>query len=137
LNIKSIWTGSPTAINVISGTSMASPHTAGALAYLLSIYPDASFNPEIAELFDLPSPSKAVVHGVDVYAFVRSALPAWIGHFLPSPTLVTMELDAAAPIPAISPAQLKKALIKLASPGLLSDVGNGSPNLLLFNNATA
>lgn len=36
LNIKSAWIGSPDATNTISGTSMASPHVAGALAYYLS-----------------------------------------------------------------------------------------------------
>ena len=39
LNIVSTWIGSETAINMISGTSMASPHIAGLLAYLLSLQP--------------------------------------------------------------------------------------------------
>ena len=39
LNIKSTWTGSKYATNVISGTSMASPHIAGLLAYFLSLQP--------------------------------------------------------------------------------------------------
>jgi len=41
LNIESTWIGSPYAINTISGTSMASPHVAGLLAYFLSLQPKA------------------------------------------------------------------------------------------------
>jgi len=39
LNILSTWIGSKYAVNTISGTSMASPHIAGLLAYLLSLQP--------------------------------------------------------------------------------------------------
>ncbi|BDD59618.1 Suppressor of the cold-sensitive snRNP bioproteinsis mutant brr1-1 [Monascus purpureus] len=50
LNIVSTWVGSKHAINTISGTSMASPHIAGLLAYYLSLQPskDSAFAvPEI------------------------------------------------------------------------------------------
>ena len=50
LNILSTWTGSKYATNTISGTSMASPHIAGLLAYFLSLQPskDSAFAvPEI------------------------------------------------------------------------------------------
>ena len=45
LNIMSTWIGSDTAVNTISGTSMASPHIAGLLAYFLSLQPskDSAF----------------------------------------------------------------------------------------------
>ena len=39
LNILSAWTGSKYATKTISGTSMASPHIAGLLAYFLSLQP--------------------------------------------------------------------------------------------------
>ena len=39
LSIQSTWIGSKYAINTISGTSMASPHICGLLAYYLSLQP--------------------------------------------------------------------------------------------------
>ncbi|KAF9178891.1 serine protease [Haplosporangium sp. Z 767] len=40
-DIESTWTGSPTAKRTISGTSMASPHVAGLIAYYLSLAPES------------------------------------------------------------------------------------------------
>jgi len=39
LNIQSCWIGGRDAVKTISGTSMASPHVAGLLAYFLSLQP--------------------------------------------------------------------------------------------------
>ncbi|KAK9474943.1 peptidase S8/S53 domain-containing protein [Dipodascopsis tothii] len=41
LNIQSTWIGSKYALNTISGTSMASPHVAGLLAYFVSLQPSS------------------------------------------------------------------------------------------------
>jgi len=40
--IESDWIGSNTSVNTISGTSMASPHTAGAVALYLGVFNDAT-----------------------------------------------------------------------------------------------
>ena len=50
LNIQSTWIGSKYAVNTISGTSMASPHVAGLLAYLLSLQPSKESSYAVAEM---------------------------------------------------------------------------------------
>ena len=50
LNIRSTWIGSNTAVNTISGTSMASPHIAGLLAYFLSLQPSKDSAFAVAEI---------------------------------------------------------------------------------------
>ena len=50
LNIKSTWIGSDTAVNTISGTSMASPHIAGLLAYFVSLQPASDSAYAVAEI---------------------------------------------------------------------------------------
>ena len=50
LNILSAWTGSPYAVKTISGTSMASPHIAGLLAYFLSLQPSSDSGFAVAEI---------------------------------------------------------------------------------------
>jgi len=140
LNIKSTWTGTPTAVNTISGTSMASPHTAGLLAYLLSIYPSATFDPLLGPDFLPPSlSSQSTPAGLaSVYALAHAALPAWVSGFLPPPRLLDI-VDSVAPTgpPTLTPEQLKKALAALSSKDKLVTLPPKTVNLLIFNNATA
>lgn len=82
LNIKSTWIGSDTAVNTISGTSMASPHIAGLLAYFLSLQPSSDSSYAVAD---------------------------------------------------ITPKQLKKNLISIATEGSLSDVPADTNNVLAWN----
>ncbi|EHK99056.1 putative Subtilisin-like proteinase Spm1 [Glarea lozoyensis 74030] len=50
LSIQSTWIGSKYAVNTISGTSMASPHIAGLLAYYLSLQPASDSAYAVAEI---------------------------------------------------------------------------------------
>jgi cerevisin len=50
LSILSTWIGSQYATNTISGTSMASPHIAGLLAYYLSLQPSSDSAYAVAEI---------------------------------------------------------------------------------------
>jgi cerevisin len=118
---------------------MASPHICGLLAYLLSIQGTETFNIYTGDVTDVSDSTQA--QAASLYARAYSLLPNYAQAVLPTP-LTTTQLDVSpegddmAPIPKITPAKLKKALIALASPGLLSDLPSGTPNLLAFNNAT-
>jgi cerevisin len=152
LNILSTYIGSSTATATLSGTSMASPHTAGLLAYLLSIYPSAEFNPEFSDADELislhsqrilSSPFSGSSSPSSLYAVAHRALPQFISSYLPSPQFLESVLRntgvvATAPVPApgITPAQLKKALLALSTPDVLDDLPAKTVNLLIFNNAT-
>jgi cerevisin len=50
LNILSTWIGDKYAVNTISGTSMASPHIAGLLAYMLSLQPSKDSAYAVADI---------------------------------------------------------------------------------------
>ncbi|KHO01340.1 subtilisin-like serine protease PR1H [Metarhizium album ARSEF 1941] len=50
LNILSTWIGSKYAVNTISGTSMASPHICGLLAYYLSLHPASDSEYSVAPI---------------------------------------------------------------------------------------
>jgi cerevisin len=92
-----------------------------------------SFVPELETALETTEESTSLI-----YSMVYSAMPRFAQAVMPSPA------SAVAPVPAkdelvktLQPNQLKGLLITLASKGLLSGVGEGSPNLLAFNNATS
>lgn len=62
LNILSTWIGSKYAVNTISGTSMASPHIAGLLAYLLSLQPAKDSAYAVADI----TPKKLKAHLISI-----------------------------------------------------------------------
>ncbi|KAK7472323.1 proteinase B [Stygiomarasmius scandens] len=131
LNIMSTWPGNAT--NTISGTSMASPHACGLMAYLLSIYGHPTF-PEVATAEDFIDFS--VQRTFSIYALAHASLPSFVSRFLPSPSFFEA---AVAPVPKkpLSFSQLKEIIISLSTKDALTDVGSGSPNKLLYNNVTA
>lgn len=135
LNILSTWTGGNETSNTISGTSMASPHICGLLAYLLSIEGTDTFATLTGDDFDLVDDA-----GVEssMYGKAYSLLPKLVQSVIPAPAGAQDELRPVPPKKGeITPAKLKKALIALASPGkLVGDLPVGTPNLLAFNNAT-
>ena len=89
-NVLSTWIRSDNATNTISGTSMTSPHTTSLLAYFLSPYPSKSFNPDISAL-----------------------VPPTIVQSVPQCALETI---APVPLLTLTPAQLKKVFLELATP---------------------
>ena len=120
---------------------MASPHIAGLLAYLISIYPSTTFNPTPEKGFLPPVLGIVPVESArNVYTFAYDFLPSWMTRLLPPPSFFNDAITVAPvpTIPVLTPDLLKKALVKLATEDVLvgSQLPSGTPNLLAFNNAT-
>lgn len=149
LNIKSTWNTAKDASAILSGTSMATPHTVGLLAYLLSIYGSNDFATIKDALPVLNSEQLAVSQAQrDVSNVLRkhagallqaAPLPAAALEWLLGSVVAAAPSDAYPKAPSIvsvlHPSDLKKALVNFATKDALTDV-QGSPNALAFNNAT-
>ena len=116
--VQSTRIGTNTATNTISGTSVASPHTAGLLAYLLSLYPSKTFDPDTSTFVSPPFVRSVPRRAFGtILSFARAALPSWTSSMLSSHIS-----DTAAPVtlPTLTPAELKKALLVLATQGIFT-----------------
>lgn len=122
----------PDATAYMSGTSMATPHVAGLLAYFLSIYPHWSFNPRIASTV-LPSHDSTLL---TAYTAAYEALPGFLSNVLPPPA--SFYGKAANIASTVSPDKLRRAVLALASSNKIAarTVPAGTPNLLIYNNMT-
>jgi cerevisin len=113
------------------------------LAYLLSLYPSDSFDPEVGSIdlskrFPLTSAMTTEPTFASVFEFARRLLAVFTkDEVTRSDEVPHTAGEDVAPIPkTLSPKQLKQALLALASPKMLSDLPKDTPNLLIFNNAT-
>lgn len=83
LSIQSTWIGSKTAVNTISGTSMASPHICGLLAYYLSLQPSADSEYSVAPITPKELKSQLIsIATLDALSDIPSDTPnklAWNG----------------------------------------------------------
>ena len=117
---------------------MASPHIVGLLAYLLSIYGTEDFKAlagrgaelSVAEVEDSLASKLSSVMPIPAMALdLVSSVTSYFSNADPTGKL---EIDG-----VLSPNELKKALIKLASPNILTGLDSDTVNKLAFNNATS
>ncbi|GAA5864586.1 hypothetical protein JCM3774_005175 [Rhodotorula dairenensis] len=119
LNIRSIWNTGNRSVNSISGTSMASPHIAGLAAYLLGTEWAAKAAKE--EALALQAEAKAST------SFATSLGQIAFGQ---------RPLAGKPEDHLLSPKALKKHMIEIGTRKTLTDIGDGSPNILSFNDWT-
>lgn len=135
LNILSIWNTGNQSTNTISGTSMASPHVCGILAYYLSLA-DSSKSAKQASASLFGSVKENLFRFMPLQesmAFMTMQASQWLfgasedtfKNFAPLPILS-----------AVAPDDLKLLIEKVATKGALHDLASDTVNLLVFNNAT-
>lgn len=137
LNILSTWNTGNTSTNTISGTSMASPHVCGILAYYLSLTDTTSSSSSsgLSFMTSKVSPMLASLPLPDSMALVAFKAAQWL--FGAEEGADTFAKFADGPIlNALSPDDLKVLIEKVATKGALHSLDKDTVNLLVFNNAT-
>jgi cerevisin len=111
---------------------MGSPHVAGLVAYFLSM---PAF-PEFHLRSSLKGPRQRVFSS-RLYTTSHAALPSFVQTLLPLPQLVSGVLENE-PVfgRALTPLEMKAAILAIATKGIFSDLPEGTPNLLVYNKAT-
>ncbi|CAO1638459.1 unnamed protein product [Sympodiomycopsis kandeliae] len=138
LNILSVWNSGNTSTNTISGTSMASPHVAGILAYYLSLQ-ESSGKATQASLFSSPTGMLRFLPLPDSLAYMTLKATQWLfgtDEIVAANTFEGFNF-AGGILSALSPKDLKKVITKAATKGALSGLDTDTVNLLVFNNATS
>lgn len=136
LNILSTWNTGNTSTNTISGTSMASPHVCGILAYYLSLeHSDGGKDKSIQTLTTSPMSMLRYLPLPDSLAYLSLKATQWL--FGAEAPVGAFEGFAQTDIlSALSPEDLKKVIVKASTKGALHGLDTNTVNLLVFNNAT-
>lgn len=136
LNILSTWNTGNRSTNTISGTSMASPHTAGILSYYLSLTDTTSDSSIASTLSQKGGSLLRFLPFSESLAFMTLQATQWLfGSVAGSED--TFKNFAKLPIlSAVEPDALKELIEKLATKGALHSLDSDTANLLIFNNAT-
>lgn len=140
---------------------MACPHVAGYAAYMLEIYGTETFplmsqkdlnaltllageQPTAEELANAEAEDSMITSSgssTSFYSLLYNSLPFGAKSFLPTPKAYGYLADAIAPVPTVpeqlTPAQIKGLITKLSSKNILTNLPEGTPNVLLYNNATS
>ncbi|CAO1616693.1 unnamed protein product [Parajaminaea phylloscopi] len=139
LNILSTWNTGNTSTNTISGTSMASPHVCGILAYYLSLIDGDSHGAAAAS--STMSFAHASANTLLRFLPLQESLGYYV--FQTAQWLLGGARDnevayvAGLPIRSVStPDDLKKLVVKVSTRGALKGLDKDTVNSLVFNNAT-
>lgn len=116
------------------GTSMASPHVAGLVAYFLSIYPHPTFDPQLESLESYHKSSLVKAHQLSPSFFasiLTFASEVAFNHHLDKEE----EFIGISHSNTLTPGQMKNALLSRALRGKITEpLPLDTPNLLAYNN---